>query len=226
MTHAHPHGEQRHGGDPASAPGERFLALGRQPRAELERALQRGHTPDPAQLVGWEFRGLNTPAWAGWAGIRKFLKGFYDPTGPGAGVADAARAWAPREIWGYNCPVVQNRLEEPWVARPDHDRPRRFGYYRVTAVDPTARDNAYLHAVLLDYGAGGHVRLDPARGLRDYLVQVDPASPDLYLGKAYYALGPVRVGVSFFVLERYRRAPGDPAQQAPRAAQSRAAGRS
>lgn len=218
MTHSHPHDQPPDGDEPPSGPGERFLALGRQPWRELDRALQRGHTPDLSQLVGWEFRGLNTPVWAGWVGIRKFLKGFYDPTEPRPGTGEPAPVQAPREVWGYNCPVVQNRLEEPWIARPDHDRPRRFGYYRVTAVDPTARDNAHLHAVLLDYGAGGHVRVDPARGLRDYLVQVEPGSPDLYLGKAYYALGPARVGVSFFVLERYRRAPGDPAEQAPRAA--------
>ena len=37
--------------------------------------------------------------------------------------------------------------------------------------------------------------------------QVDPANPDLFLGKAYYALGPARVAASFFVLERDRRGP-------------------
>jgi hypothetical protein len=111
-------------------------------------------------------------------------------------------------IRGYNCAVIQNAVEEPWIGRPDPARPDRFGYYHVAAVDPTARDNAYLHAVLLDYGRDGNASFDPTRGLRDYLVQVDPAQPDLFLGKAYYALGPARLGVSFFVLERFRRASG------------------
>jgi hypothetical protein len=37
--------------------------------------------------------------------------------------------------------------------------------------------------------------------LRDYLVRL---SDDLYLGKAYVALGPGRLPVSYFVLERHR----------------------
>lgn len=186
-------------------PSAAFLDLARSSARALERALQRGQAPDLADLVGWEFRGANTPAWARLLGIRKFIKGFYGPAGgPAAGPA----AGPLTRLRGYNCAVVQNGLDEPWIARPDPERPDRFGYFHVGAVDPTARDNAYLHAVLLDYGRDGNGNLDPVRGLRDYLVQVHPLRPDLYLGKAYYALGPARVGVSFFVLERYRLAPG------------------
>ena len=47
-----------------------------------------------------------------------------------------------------------------------------------------------------------------AEGL-DYLVQVDAEDPDLYLGKAYYAAGPARIPVGFFVLERLRRGIGE-----------------
>ena len=71
-------------------------------------------------------------------------------------------------------------------------------------VDATDRDNAYLHALLLNYGRGGNKPYDPTRNLRDYVVQVDPANPDLYLGKAYYALGPARMPTNFFILERHR----------------------
>ena len=183
-------------------PGAAFLALARMPARALEDVLRRGHTPDLASLVGWEFRGLNTPPWARFLGIRKFIKGFYGPA------SSAQPATVPLVIRGYNCAVVQNAVEEPWIGKPDPARPDRFGYYHVAAVDPTARDNAYLHAVLLDYGRDGNASFDPTRGLRDYLVQVDPAQPDLFLGKAYYALGPARLGVSFFVLERFRRAGG------------------
>jgi hypothetical protein len=183
-------------------PGAAFLELARMPARALEDVLRRGHTPDLASLVGWELRGLNTPPWARFLGIRKFIKGFYGPAGSGQ------PATAPAAIRGYNCAVVQNAVEEPWIGKPDPVRPDRFGYYHVAAVDPTSRDNAYLHAVLLDYGRDGNASLDPTRGLRDYLVQVDPAQPDLFLGKAYYALGPARLGVSFFVLERFRRAAG------------------
>lgn len=177
---------------PASS--ERFYALGRLSAKELETVFLRGCTPDLDKLAGWQFRGMNTPGWAKLAGIKKFIKGFYRQDG---------------QVFGYNCPVVQNAIEAPWIARPDDQNPKRFGFYLVDAVDATSRDNAYLHAVLLDYGRGGNKRLDPTAGLRDYLVQVDADNDDLYLGKAYYALGPLRVGTNFFLLERHRRAPGD-----------------
>jgi hypothetical protein len=108
---------------------------------------------------------------------------------------------------GYNCPVVQNALDGRWQTRPSDAEPRRFGFYTVAPVDPTRRDNHYLHALLLDYGQGGNPAWDISRGLRDYLVQVDADNPDLWLGKAYAAIGPARVPVGYFVLERWRRAP-------------------
>lgn len=170
--------------------GARARALEAMSMGELEIVFQRGVTPDLARLAGWEFRGTNTPGWAKLAGIKKFIKGMYTD---GQG-----------DVYGYNCPVVQNGLDAPWIAKPDDAAPKRFGFYRVAPVDPTSRDNAYLHAVLLDYGKGGNPRLDPSAGLRDYLVQVDAGSDDLYLGKAYYAVGPLRVATSFFILERHR----------------------
>jgi hypothetical protein len=35
-------------------------------------------------------------------------------------------------------------------------------------------------------------------------VQVDKRNPDLFLGKAYGAIGPLRIPTNFFVLERFR----------------------
>jgi len=167
-------------------PSREALALERATHRELDLAFVRGETPDLDSLVGWEFRGINHPAWAKLAGIKKFVKGFFR-TEDG-------------RVKGYNSPVEQNVLDGRW-----HVAPKRFGFYLVAPVDATARDNAYLHAVLLDYGRGGNKPWDPTRGLRDYVVQVDPANPDLMLGKAYYALGPLRVHSNFFILERLRR---------------------
>jgi len=176
---------------PPPFPTTTALALERATHAELELAFVRGATPVLDELVGWEFRGINHPAWARIAGIKKFVKGFYrDEDG---------------RTMGYNCPVDQNVLDGRWRTKPSDTAPKRFGYYEVAAVDPTRRDNAYLHAVLLDYGRGGNKVWDPTRGIRDYLVQVDPANRDLFLGKAYFALGPVRVHSNFFILERHRR---------------------
>jgi hypothetical protein len=167
------------------------LALEQATRDELELVMLRGAMPDPDALVGWEFRGINHPAWARLAGIKKFVKGFFR--------AEDGR------VMGYNSPVVQNVLDGRWRTKPSDTAPKRFGFYEVAPVDPTRRDNAYLHSVLLDYGRGGNRRWDPTSGLRDYLVQVDPANPDLFLGKAYYALGPLRVHSNYFILERFRR---------------------
>jgi hypothetical protein len=158
----------------------------------LEVVFLRGTTPDLAKLVGWEFRGTNVPGWARLLGIKKFIKGFWREG---------------EEVLGYNCPVVQNSLFEPWDSLPSNLHPKRFGFYKVTPVDATAKDNRYLHAALLNYGEGPNPPWEPARGLRDYLVQVDPDNPDLYLGKAFYALGPLRVATNFFLLERHRLAP-------------------
>jgi hypothetical protein len=167
------------------------LALVRMSNAELERAFVRGVTPDANGLVGWEFRGHNTPPWFRLLGIQKFVKGFF-ADGDGG-------------VWGYNSPVVQDGFSKPWRLKPSDDQPKRFGFYTVRPVDAAATDNRYLHALLLDYGQGGNPRLDPSAGLRDYLVQVDADDPDLLLGKAYYAVGPLRVPTfSFFVLDRHR----------------------
>lgn len=171
--------------EPLVAPSREYLRLATLSASELDAIFVRGDTPDPAGLAGWEHRGTNTPAYARLLGIRKFVKGFY---------RDDAGA-----VFGYNMPVAQNRLDGAWVSRS-----KRFGFYRVERVDPEARDNAYLHAVLLDYGKAGGSALDPITRLRDYLVRVERGSDELLLGKAFVALGPVRVPVSTFLLERLR----------------------
>jgi len=182
-------------------PSREALALEATPRSELERIFQRGSMPDLEGLVGWEFRGinrlpLNFIPFGQLVGIKKFLKGFYR--------GEDGR------VMGYNSPVdSKNALDGKWNIAP-----KRFGFYEVHEVDPTARDNEYLHALLLDYGKGGNKPYDVTGGLRDYLVQVYPDNPDLLLGKAYFALGPTRIGgLNFFILERHRRGLTDYAQR-------------
>jgi hypothetical protein len=170
--------------------GSRAAQLEKMSNPELEVVFLRGVTPATSLLAGWEFRGTNTPPWMRAIRNKKFVKGMFLN---GAG-----------ELYGYNCPCVQYRLDEPWLTRPDDARPNRYGFYKVAPVDASARDIKYLHALLLDYGQGGGAFYDVTRGLRDYLVQIDPSNDDLFLGKAYYAVGPARVFTNFFVLERHR----------------------
>lgn len=172
---------------PSPFPSPRALALEQMSMSQLEQEFMRGGTPSLDDLVGWEFRGinhlpLNALPIAQLAGIKKFVKGFYR--------TDDGR------VMGYNRPVARNALDGRW-----HVAPKRFGFYEVDEVDATSTDNRYLHAVLLNYGKGGNKPYDPTSLLRDYVVQL---GDDLFLGKAYFALGPARVPSNFFILERHR----------------------
>lgn len=166
----------------------RYLELKAAGSAELDRLVASRPGPDPDSLAGWEWRGCNTPWFASLLGIRKFIKGFF----PG-----------PAGVEGYNVPVSQNGVDNPWLHKPSPDSPHRFGFYLVRK--PSGSDNKYPDSLLLDYGASPrNPSWKPERLLRDYLVQPDASNPDLLLGKAYLALG-TRVAVSFFILERLRR---------------------
>ncbi len=167
-----------------------YGVLTRSSDSKLEEIFRRSRGPDLGGVAGLEFRGFNVPWFTRLLGIQKFIKGFFDA---GSGIE------------GYNIPVRQNGFDTPWLHRPDPDSPKRFGFYRVAKVDPRSRDNFYPDAVLLDYGASprnAFYRVE--RVLRDYLVQPDPKNPDILLGKAYIALGGIRIKSNFFVLERLR----------------------
>ena len=175
---------------PQALPSVAQLRLEQTSMRDLEKIFVRGSMPNLDDLVGWEFRGvnhmpLNVLPVAQILGIKKFVKGFFK-TEDG-------------RVMGYNSPVARNALDGRWNVVE-----KQFGYYEVAPVDATSRDNKYLHAVLLDYGKGGNPTLDPTQVLRDYVVQVDPKNPNLFLGKAYGAFGPLRIPTNFFILERFR----------------------
>jgi hypothetical protein len=167
----------------ASAGFLRIAAL--KPR-QLETLMLRGPMPDVDSLIGREYRGMNLGVGARLLGIRKFIKGFFLRNG---------------QAFGYNIRARQNDPVHPWFARLSGGERERFGFYRVLPADPESRDNAYLNALLLDYGQGGNGRFDITALLRDYLVRVHPESDDLLLGKAFMAVGPLRVQVGYFLLE-------------------------
>lgn len=159
-------------------------------KQQLEQIFLAGQTPDVEKILGWEYRGYNHPKLYSLLGIRKFIKGFFHSENG--------------EAFGCNTPVKQNGLGDDWHALPTDLHPKRFGFYRIAPVDPEARDNNYLHSLLLDYGRGKNPLLDPTKFIRDYVVRVERGSDDLLLGKAYLALGPARPATNFFLLERHR----------------------
>jgi len=162
--------------------------------ADLDRVMREGATPSEENLVGWEFRGFNPPTFAKVLGFQKFIKGFFRDDG---GLA------------GYNLFVEDARAgaDAPWVPKGGGGPSKRHGFYDVRPVKPGSRYDELPNAVLLDYGSGRNAKLDPEGRIRDYLVQVDPQNPDLYLGKAYLDLGLTSVFSNYFVIERLREAP-------------------
>ncbi len=169
-----------------------YVDLAMAPNAVLEEYMRKGEAPDVRKLVGYQFRGYNTLDLTTVLGFRKFKKGFF---------AEEEPKHDRSPIWGYNVDVLQNGLGEPWI--PKDKAP--YGFYRVYPVDPGEKDNLYPNALLLNYGQGKNPPMDPSAFLRDYLVQVSPDNDDLLLGKAFVALGPMRIFVSYFVLERYNQ---------------------
>jgi len=159
---------------------------------ELERIMRAGTPPALSDLAGWELRGYNTTPLAELIRSRKFKKGFEgDPDDPDG-------------LSGYNVRVRQNGLHAPWLPVLRHGEPIREFPYAVRPVRPGERDSRYENALLLDYGLPGALPLPPT-WLRDYMVQISPDNRDLMLGKAYAALGPLRILVGFFIAERYNR---------------------
>jgi hypothetical protein len=161
-----------------------------------ETIMRTAAAPAFESLVGWEWRGANGSVLTRAIGIRKFVKGFYD--GP-----DRSATGPTPHVHGYNIVVRQNADDAPHLYVPSDAAPKRHGYYRVHAPIEGARDAYYPNALLLDYALGGNGPFGPP--LRDYVVQVYPDNPDLLLGKAYLALGPIRIPAGFFILERLRR---------------------
>jgi hypothetical protein len=165
--------------------------LARLPARELEEIFARGTTPDVDKLGGYEFMGYNVPFFAKLLGIKKFQKGFYRHEDG---------------FFGYNIPQYQNDISEPWRCQPVDHNPRRFGFFSVKKVDPAAKENKEPGALILNY-EDGHNWPWEGSFLRDYVKQADPDNDDLYLGKAYVALGPLRIMPSIFIIERLRPAP-------------------
>jgi hypothetical protein len=171
-----------------------YEALCRSPERLLEERMQRGVTPRLEDLQGYEFRGFNVHPGAELIRSRKFKKGFYAEPG----VEDL--------LQGYNVRVLQNGLLNPWVDKLERGEPIREFPYEARPLRRGHDPERYPNALFLDYGLSSKSALDPSIYLRDYLVQVYEDNPDLHVGRAFYALGPVWNPLSYMVLERYNRA--------------------
>lgn len=169
-----------------------YEALTRKSNAELGALFDASAAPDPRALVGYEWRGFNTPRFTRWLGIQKFIKGFFEIDGA---------------VEGYNLRVPQNGLSGAWTAQPMPEAPSAFGFFTVN--QPRSSET------LLDYGASRRNRwwrIDDVsmKVIRDYLVIPDPKHPEILLGKALLQIGPFRIFSNYFVIEKLRRAVWEP----------------
>jgi hypothetical protein len=170
-----------------------YEALCRAPESTLETLMLRGTAPRLEQLQGYEFRGFNVHPGAEIIRSRKFKKGFYAEPG----VDDL--------LQGYNVRVAQNGLLNPWIDVLRRGEPIREFPYEAYPVRQGV-DDRYPQSLFLDYGLASKSALDPSMYLRDYLAQVYLDNADLFIGRAFYALGPVWLPLSYMVLERYNKA--------------------
>ena len=180
-----------------------LLDLDRLPTSELERIVRTGETPEFGTLDGWVFMGANVTA-PGSLLFRKFSKGFFTET----------RRDGRKRPMGYNVACYSSPLEEEWKVKPDAQNAKAFGFYSCKLVRTGEPDALYPGSLLLNYGEGQN-GLDLSRFLRDYLVRVEPGNDDLFLGKAYLALGPALVPAGFFAIKRWAKAPAKPPRPAP-----------
>jgi choline dehydrogenase-like flavoprotein len=160
----------------------------------LEDLVRIGSTPRIDDVVGYEYRGFNLQPATKIIGTRKFKKGFYAAY-PGANHA-----------WGYNMPIVQNLKDEPWVAVPNEENPRRYFFFKILPAGAPGYDRRYAHTLIVDYSKwDGYFLLNPARYTVDYLVYPDPENRDLMVGRSDFVMGPIRFFMGYFILERHNQ---------------------
>jgi hypothetical protein len=142
-----------------------------------------------AGMLDWEYIGWNTsPSGVKLVRLQKFSKGLF-----------VARNG---DLYGFNTPLVQNGLGDPWIAKPDDTDPDRWRFYKVGSGDPLGLGR---QALILDYSRGGNGPLRIYNRLVNYLVRVNPDNDDLVLGRAMANLGRLSFRINFFLLERHRR---------------------
>jgi choline dehydrogenase-like flavoprotein len=168
-----------------------FESLSRAKKSELDKLMKISPAPTMDEVLGDEFRGWNLNASTRLTGTRKFHKGFFGTSGLD-------------HIWGYNMPTQQNDFDQPWMTTPSDDNPKRYFFFKVFPGDSKW---LYPKSLVIDYQSSReYFPLNPIGYTVDYLVYPDPANHDLILGKSYIEVGPIKLFLGYFVVERRRKA--------------------
>jgi hypothetical protein len=156
--------------------------------------MRQGWRPELAALDGWRFRGLGAGRAARLFGRQKFLMVFQQMD-LGYGTV----------LGGHLLDVVQNDPADDYLPRLQEGREVAHGVFLVQSARTSPEWSEFPRAALLHFGRADNAWYEPARFRRQYVVQPDPGNHDLYLGKAYVAVGPLRYATGHFVLERFER---------------------
>jgi hypothetical protein len=160
--------------------------------AELEKVLKAGLPPTVADISGYEFRGWNQNSGTDIIGTRKFIKGFYGAKPDGTG-------------WGYNMPVEQNGLQQPWNPKKENGQDKRYAFFRVLP-GSQMKDSVYPSMLVVDYRQWkDYFFLSPIKYTVDYVVFVEPGNTDLILGKSYSQFLGLKMFLGYFIIERFRK---------------------
>jgi len=157
---------------------------------ELHERLRAGHAVQAGAIAGRNYRGTSLGLWpvieaVTWKSFRKCFHADVDGT-----------------VRGWNVRLAQDGIEAPSRPLRRRDgRSRAFGHFVVRSAKGAGVPGGAEQGLLLDYGLGGHRRLDPTGLLRDPLVAVREGDASVLLGWSYLAIGAVRLRTpSFFLL--------------------------
>ena len=185
---------------PVSKPGfevfetatAQYLELWKSGTKKLEHYMSIGSMPSMRHLDGWRFRCLNVGPTAKLLGIQKFIKCFYNVDYHFGSM-----------LTGHNISVEQNAPSDINEKKMKNGVHKIQGYYLVESENRNF--NKYQNAALLHYGRADNHWWEPAKRLRDYLVQPFADNANILLGKAFFAIGPFQVFGGYFVLERLEK---------------------
>ena len=173
-----------------------FEYLAQMSRDELEEVLKAGEEPTLNEdVAGWEFQGWNVNPLTSVLGNRKFKKGYF-------GDLDVYSDPAQQYAWGYNMTMEQNDFNEPWIATPSPENPRRHFYWGVTQ-GAKANNPKYPNTMVIDYRRWPeYLPGFPVGYTVDYMVYPNPGDPLLMLGKSYLEAGFIQPFLGYFILRR------------------------
>src|SRR5262245_1270509 len=93
-----------------------FALLAEQKEKTMNELMNTGVGVKAVDVSAWEYRGWNLNPITVVTCTRKSKKGFYREPNTG-------------KHWGYNVRVKQGKINEPWVALPSEDNPKRFYFF-------------------------------------------------------------------------------------------------